>query len=799
MAIVPGIYVSLEDRSTMIEQPPAGRSGFIVVLGDRGEHNKVVEYNSLSEFIAFCGKPEIAKTGQAHYLAANFLTQSNRLYVVRASLLDSPNPSYNSSLANAIIRHNPVMGSDDRISSNFVFINEADATTEFSDPFISQYVFTDYIGYHSVLIGDKIFEETDSVSDAKEVVEKGQVEGVGSDESNYVYWLKLDEKYTGTSTIDTSVGTDYLIQYSGSDTTDLLNYTANPYSDYSTKLIKAYQGAKLNSTALLTFINDSNTVIAQDQASYDSLKQEDWIYPVSGDYSLLRQISYKHIDPESGDYILVLDEKFQGTSSTAPEEVMVYEQFSVLSQKFAKSEKDFNQNSDENLWYFYSRGAGSYYNRIFIQGNRNSMMEKMFVDDDGIPQYKYMFMDISIYGENEDGSSTLLEGPWNASLVNKVDGRLVRDLNTGRELYISKVINERSKFIKCIDGSNTGILEGFGEDKDQIRLNVLSLFSGNYVYKTETRGRNGFYFENGDDGILYDKWGRININHPDVISLVRSVYNGSMKSVDGSVELLRHTVYPWYLFDYIISGGYNADIQSAAREMVDSRADCLLLADTGHYTYSASEDIDLRKNTVPWNSFNAVLYTQYREINDPFSSKPIQISPVYHAISSHLSTDRRYFISEPVAGLEKGAIQEYVKLAYKPSMTDMEDMIDNELNPVISEIDGAYIITQFTTYKRLSILKRIHAVKFAHYVRKYLPRQLKGLIQRRATPYWIGVANAIVDTFIRPFADPSSSKYSITDYTSDVEFDEERSELYVSLSMKFVRAIETIQINIVAL
>jgi hypothetical protein len=343
------------------------------------------------------------------------------------------------------------------------------------------------------------------------------------------------------------------------------------------------------------------------------------------------------------------------------------------------------------------------------------------------------------------------------------------------------------------------MLEGYGEDKDQLRLNVMSLFADSYVTRTDTRGQNGFYFESGIDGIQYDQWNRINSYHPEIVQLVRSAYNCTLKSVDNSVELLLHTVYPWYLIDYVISGGYNTDIQSAAREMVDSRQDCLLLADTGQYSYSSEEDISIRRNQLPWNTFNAAIYTQYREISDPYSGKPINISPVYHAIAAHLDTDKRYFISEPVAGIEKGAIQEYAKLAYKPSMTDMEDMIDVELNPVISEIDGSYIITQFTTYKRLSILKRIHAVKFAHFLRKQLPRQLKGLIQRRATPYWISVAESIISTFMQPYIDSNSTKYSLTESNARVEFDEERSELYVSLSIKFVRAIETIQINIITL
>ena len=799
MAIVPGIYVTLEDRSFMIEQTPSGRTGLVVILGDRGEHNRVTEYNSLNEFIHYCGKPEIERTGQAHYMAANFLSRSNRLYVIRAALLNSPNPGNNAALANAIVRYNPENGSEVRLNGQFVYINETDATSEFADPFISKYVFANYLGYNNINIGDIIYSDKDNNFYGLEVVSKGMMEGVGSSEFDYVYWLELSANYQGTSSIDTSAGTVYLVTYSGTDPLDISNYTAYPHSDFADKIIKQYTGTELNVGFNFTFENDSNTVICSDQDAFDSVQQEEWIYPVSGSVENLHQISYKYYDSEKNEFQLILNEKYTGPTSAVPEEILRYTKFFITSQKFAKSERDFDVSSDENIWYFYSNGVGSYYNRIFIRGNRNTTLERMYIDEDGNPLYKYAFMTIAVYGENEDGSNTLLEGPWNCSLINKIQGRIVRDLNTGRELYITKTINERSKFISCLDGANAPMLEGYGEDKDQTRLNVMSLFADSYVSKTETRGMNGFYFENGFDGVQYDQWGRINLHHPEIVQLLRSCYNGTITSIDGSIELLQHSVYPWYQIDYLISGGYSSDIQNAAREMVESRQDCLLLADTGQHSYTADEDIELRRTTVPWNTFNAALYTQYREIKDPFSGKMINISPVYHAIGSHLDTDTRYFISEPVAGIQKGAIQEYAKLSYKPSMIDMENMIDAELNPVISEIDGTYIITQFTTYKRLSIMKRIHAVKFAHFLRKNLPTQLKGLIQRRATPYWISVARTIIDTFMRPYADQASTKYSVTFYESNVNFDEERSELYVQLSVKFLRAIETIQINIISL
>lgn len=797
MALVPGVYVTIEDRSYIESQPALGRTGLICIMGDRGPHNQVTQLTSNSELFAYYGKPEIERTGQAHYIASNFLNFSNRLYVIRPVLLDSPNPAHNCAFSNAIIRYTPPNGSEEILQGKFVFTNKADALTKFGDEFISQYVFTNYIGYSSADIGSTIANDEDGLSYALEIETKGEIESTGTSEQDRIYWLKLKAKYTGQSTVDEDNANELLVSYSGTDPLVFINYSANPYTTFASRAVEYFDGPILNSVGKFTFKNGSNIVVADNEASFDSVRQEEWIYPVSSDVSKVLQVSSKFIDPVSGEFQLFLNDLYTGTTSTAAENVFTYDAFKVHSYEFIKSDIEFDESSSTNLFYFYGQGVGTYYNTIFIQAVRNTQLEKMYTDEDGEPLYKYAFMDITIRGENPDGTSTVLEGPWSCSLVNKVGNQVVRDLNTGRELYIVKTINERSKYIKCKEGFNSSVLEGLGAEKDKLRLNVMALFSVSFVDRTSTRGQEGFYLENGSNGIQYDQWNRLNIYHPEIKQLIRNAYNTNLKSVDGSIELLLHTVYPWYILDYVMAGGYDLDIQSAARSMVDSRQDCLLLADTGQYSRNSQEDIDIRKTSQMWNTWNAAIYTQYREITDPFSGKPLTISPVYHAIERHLFVDNNYFMSEPVAGIEKGAIQERVKLAYKPSLRDMEDMIDYELNPVITEPDGTYIITQFTSYKRLSVMKRIHAVKIVQHLRKRIPSLLKTILQRRATPYWISVAQSIINTFMDQFTNSNSPKYSFTSYDAKVIFDEERSEMYISLTVRPIRAIEAIHVNII--
>ncbi len=194
-----------------------------------------------------------------------------------------------------------------------------------------------------------------------------------------------------------------------------------------------------------------------------------------------------------------------------------------------------------------------------------------------------------------------------------------------------------------------------------------------------------------------------------------------------------------------------------------------------------------------------MLYTQYREIFDMYTGAKIWISPVYHAIERHLFCDGAYFIAEPVAGIEKGAIQEPIKLAYRANHVERGDLIDVELNPTIVEPQGKYFLTQFTTWKRLSIMKRAHVAKFLAYVRKTLPVLLKDILQRKATAFWVNQAKFRVDTFLNNFLeDPSLERYSILkSYTSTVEFDDVQSELNVYVDLFPIRAIERINVYLI--
>ena len=736
---VPAVYIDIEDRSYISEGNDLDRSAYICIVSDRGPHNRIVEINSWDQFELLFGSPNFEKTGHAHYLAYQHLKWANRLYVCRPVLEDVY-------MANVAIKYNDPNGSSQIIYGQFTFTNG------------SNIVETNEYGIDDAKVGEYIYSVADTY------LEAAQIHSIVNDPSTNTYQYILETNYTGTSVSD-----NMYVFYPG-----------------STIVSGNFQ-----------FDNGSNIVTVNPLSAIDDVNIGDWVYPDTLDYQYARQIIEKNV--YTGE--LTLDDNFNGADTTSA--LRNYIPFQTVSIASVTDDTQFLETDIDNLWYFYANGVGEYYNNLFIRGIRNVEYESIYTDDDGNPLYKYAFVNLALYEKQVDGSSKIVAGPWPVSLIPQTTtGDIIRDITTGQELYIENVINRNQELIRCKSALGIDQLLDINnlELSETKRLQVMSMLSEGYVIKTEVIGQDGISLENGTNGSQYDSSGRLNLASNTLFrGIIAQAYEGTLESVDGTIENIKQVVYPWYIFDYIYCGGYDPIIENSARSLADTRDDCLVLADTGYYSNNANTDIGYRQTSVPWNTYNAMLYSQYRKIDDIFTGKSFYITPVYHAIDRHLYCDARYWLAEPVANIEKGAVQDRIELAYKPSLTKIGDLIDVEINPTISEPDGTYFITQLTTWKRLSVMKRAHVVKFIHFLKHKIPTLCKDILQHKATRYWVNQIYSRINSFMFQFTDFGSfDKYvAITKYEVLVDFDEQASEAMVLLSIWPIRAIEKITVRIV--
>jgi len=612
-----------------------------------------------------------------------------------------------------------------------------------------------------------------------------RVVGFDYDDTAQVYKLILEDAYEGTTT--SILDWDYCGVVGTGD--------SGVVSESTTITVSNVVDAADSNAQFYGSDWDPKVVICASKTEYDQVSEGDWIAAQADGLDYIRQVVKKYTDGSV--YYLYLDEKYTGTegSGTAIKTTPV----TTLSVDFVNGEDELDAQLPNVYFYFYAVGVGDWYNNIRIRAVRNVEYEKLYTDDNGEPMYKYLFWDLYIYRIGEDGNHKLLEGPWTVSLTPYVyySGQKVKvvDPTSGKSLYIETVVNERSKYLRCKAGT-LEVENLVKSEKDRLML-LLSMTPASPVGTNNVPVADEIRLNKGSNGILYLSNGMVNLASDKIIGLIAKAYEGTLISVDGSVELIRQAIYPWYEFDYVLVGGYNANIQNAAITLANMRQDMLVLGDTG-FNWSAQQDLDARLNDVPWNSFNGALYVQYRKIFDKHTGKEIWITPVYHAIQRHLYVDEVYGLCEPVAGIEKGAIEEKIELAYRPTLTEIGDLIEKQLNPTIVEPDGKYFIQQYTTWKRLSKLKYQNVAKFVHFIKKWIPKLLKGILHRRMTPYWVNEAQARVNKFMNKFLyDPSNQRWSILQsFSVNVVPDQDSGTLYVTLTIRPYGVIERIVVNI---
>ncbi len=243
----------------------------------------------------------------------------------------------------------------------------------------------------------------------------------------------------------------------------------------------------------------------------------------------------------------------------------------------------------------------------------------------------------------------------------------------------------------------------------------------------------------GEDGMnlhLNDKlnmFGTSEIGKENASELLIDFYNNN--------DELREILYPKYDFDYIPDWTNTATVQQAIIGLADDLGlsmPILSLPLSYNPTITTKnlvdKDLQTRKETVFQSSYNSAMYSgQQNKTHRTDSSLRMYMPMSYYALLAHLRIDNQYSITEPVANMIKGTLDSTeLNLTYSPSSIDIEQLRNQQINSVIVEPDGTYIIDQLTMYKKASKLSRINVVKPLHRIRKDLPRLLKDLLQTKA-------------------------------------------------------------------
>ncbi|MFA7127948.1 MAG: hypothetical protein WC136_02130 [Sphaerochaeta sp.] len=383
---------------------------------------------------------------------------------------------------------------------------------------------------------------------------------------------------------------------------------------------------------------------------------------------------------------------------------------------------------------------------------------------------------------------------------------------------IEKVITVTNGVISLINKPANEV----GEPRASYKIDGTSAF---YDLKIDSDG-NAFYTEvvtlrhtiyknlmdysfrmyNGSDGLNLHKNGKLNmfgtsaVGKQNAMDLLTDFYNNNKE--------IKEILYPKYDFDYIPDWANTTRTLQAIVSLADSIGVSMpilsvpLMYDPTITTRDLVEkDLLVRKEGAHYSSYHSALYSGQQNKNHRTDGNLRIYMPMsYYAMMAHLKIDSEISITEPVANVVKGTLDSSeINLTYEPTSLEIESLRREQINSIIVEPDGTYIIDQLTMYKRASKLSRINVVKVIHRLRKDLPKVLKDLLQNKAindiTDTAIRRANKVLEQWV---VTPENSKDGIFSNVSIVaSYNEASYKLRLAITVNPIGTLEQIEIPII--
>jgi len=283
-----------------------------------------------------------------------------------------------------------------------------------------------------------------------------------------------------------------------------------------------------------------------------------WIYADGDNASVAAQVVNMETDLETNVVTLTLDRPYEGGSQNGT--AYTYLPYSEFSLSDVDSEDLFTNPDGDVVMYFVARGAGKYYNKLCIRGTRNTDLEKYYLDENDEPRYKYLFMDLAIYEQADNGNMRIVEGPWVVSLSprypddgnNSANGQVINP-TTGEYIFIEDVINDNSNLVRCICSTRDPITDEpnaefaavskLVDDEDKRLQIMLMLTAYTPIGLTNISSTTkGISLKQGSDGTgQYNTSGNIQPSDQ-LLGKVARAFGGQL--TDKGIDDIRETVYP---------------------------------------------------------------------------------------------------------------------------------------------------------------------------------------------------------------------------------------------------------------
>lgn len=438
---------------------------------------------------------------------------------------------------------------------------------------------------------------------------------------------------------------------------------------------------------------------------------------------------------------------------------------------------------------FYPYGRGVDYNKLSLQLFVDNSVEDTYTD--------FKVYCLRVYDRKTDNGTDVALSNEDFQFSFYPDAM---DVNM-TSLFIEDVLKIYSKYIQFFLSDyrlRLILCDMYGLDISEAQdyeIYSKDILQGNLAFNDINNNR----FKNGSDGSLWTEDGSLNWGSDEDIesgalnnatNLLKSFYNGSLDQ-----RLLdRKVIRAKYIWD----NNYPIEVKRAMTTLVSTgRPDIRYIADTRMQVKEEGE-LNFRKNVFNVDHCNVTIYPNNGIVKDKYTGKKIQVTSTYNLAKIYAKVKNKLGPHYAIAGYnEKGRMDEMISLAYSPNQEYRNEFTKNQLNTIMSDPSGFYVMENITSQKQSSALQQNHIadtlqvieVETADYCEKYL-------FNLRITDYNLTVVQGELSSFLSKWVANGACEWiDVKVEASDLQRSQQK--VVANVSLKFASIAKQIELNFI--
>ena len=417
---------------------------------------------------------------------------------------------------------------------------------------------------------------------------------------------------------------------------------------------------------------DLYKVVALDNANFEitldrPLPEDPDYQPVLDSYPLTVEIvlngSAEAVSSENTTNVTYNDENNKSNNFKAPNPVSAEDLFEYTQKEIITNDTVFDDNYDsigftspKSKVKFISRNPGKWSKNIKICIARPESFELNDVSENHVPRYAFpgiLVDDFFEYAPKDGQIAVLIYDEESDQVVETYIASFDKDAkdSNNKSMYIETLINKNSDYVFCkVNEANNSEIADY-----TLRYSVDE--NGNSKYLGTTLA-----LKNGEDS---------SIQADDLIDAYELFENKEEIDIDNVI-------------------GNELDGGKTAINLVTVRKDCIAFIGAYYDDVVNKKSQKAVENLVQWrktgdlnvNSMFSVAIGNYAQIYNKYSDKNIWVNMAGMCAGLRSQTSKNYDSWWASAGLERGQLQNIIKLAFNPTQAQRDTLYKNSINPV---------------------------------------------------------------------------------------------------------------------